>query len=252
MHTFRITRIAVAAIAATLLLAVAAPAAGGPTLGLSVKISPSKNVKPGDPLTLIFDGTLAGPNGGGLAPTITKTVIFLPAGAVTNGRLFPSCSAAKLKSHHNALSACPKGSKIGTGFITATAVQLGVSANANATMFNGPGGRSIVFNFHATVPADINDSLDAPLVRLHGKYGYRVTLNIPRDLQEILDGVFVSVQKFHFVTKASVKAHGKTVPFIVGQKCPKSGKGPVHADFSFLDGTNASADTNVAFTCKSK
>jgi hypothetical protein len=251
MHTIRISRILVAAIAATLLLAAAAPAAGGPTLTFSVKISPNKNLKPGVPLTLAVSGTLAGPTGG-LAPTITKTVVFLPAGAVTNGRQFPSCTAAKLKSHHNALSACPKGSKIGTGFITATAVQLGVSSNANATMFNGPGGRSIVFNFHATVPADINDSLDAPLVRLHGKYGYRLTLTIPHDLQEILDGVFVSVQKFQFVTKASVKAHGKTVPYIVGQKCPKSGKGPVHADFSFLDGTTASTDTNVAFTCKKK
>jgi hypothetical protein len=249
MHTIRISRIVVAAVAATLLLAAVAPAAGGPTLGFSVKISPSKNLKPGDPLTLIFDGNLAGP-GGALAPTITKAVVFLPAGAVTNGRLFPSCTAAKLKSHHNALSACPKGSKIGTGFITATAVQLGVSANATATMFNGPGGRSIVFNFHATVPADINDSLDAPLVRMHGKYGYKLTLTIPHDLQEILDGVFVSVQKFHFVTKASVKVKGKTRAYIVGQKCPKSGKGPVHGDFSFLDGSTASADTNVAFSCK--
>jgi hypothetical protein len=251
MQKIRTTRILVAALAATLLMAAAAPAAGGPTLTLSVKISPSKNVKPGDPIALAVSGTLAGP-GGALAPTITKAVVFLPAGAVTNGRLFPSCSAAKLKSHHNALSACPKGSKIGTGFITATAIQLGVSANAVATMFNGPGGRSIVFNFHATVPADINDSIDAPLVRMHGKYGYKVTLNVPHDLQEILDGVFVSVQKFQFVTKASVKVHGRTVPYIVGQKCPKSGKGPVHGDFSFLDGSTASADTNVAFTCKKK
>jgi hypothetical protein len=249
MHTIRITRIAVAAIAATLLMAVAAPAAGGPTLSLSVKISPSRNLKPGDPLTLIFDGKLAGPNGG-LAPTITKSVIFLSQGAVENGRLFPSCSAAQLKRHHNALSACPKGSKIGSGFITATAVQLGVSANATATMFNGPGGRSIVFNFHATVPADINDSLDAPLVRLHGRYGYKLTLTIPHDLQEILDGVFVSVQKFHFVTQGFVKVHGRKRAFIEGRKCPKNGKAPVHADFSFLDGTTASADTNVAFSCR--
>ena len=131
-------------------------------------------------------------------------------------------------------------------------MELGVSSSAKAIMFNGPGGRSIVFNFHATIPADINDSLDAPLVKQHGKYGYKLTLNIPHDLQEILDGVFVSVQSFHFVTKASVKVHGKTCRYIEAGKCPKSGKGPVHAEFSFLDGTTASTDSNVAFTCAKK
>ncbi len=250
MQTIRISRIAVVAIAATLLLAAVAPAASapGPTLKLGASVSPSKNLKPGMPLALTVKGTLAGPTAA-LAPTITKTVIDFPAGAVTNGRLFPSCTAAKLKSHHNALSACPKGSKIGTGFVTATAVQLGVSSNAVATLFNGPGGRSVVFNFHATIPADINDSLDAPLVKKHGKYSYELTLNLPHDLQEILPGVFVSVQKINFKTGATTKVHGKTRGFIeAGKTCPKHGA-PFHSQFFFNDGTSATTDSQVAFTC---
>jgi hypothetical protein len=250
MQTIRISRIAVAAIAATLVMAAVAPAASapGPKLNLSASISPSKNLKPGMPLKLLVQGTLAGATGG-LAPTITKTVIDFPAGAVTNGRLFPSCSAKQLKSHHNALSACPKGSKIGSGFVTATAVQLGVSSNAVATLFNGPGGRSVTFNFHATVPADINDSIDAPLVKKHGKYSYELTLALPHDLQEILDGVFVSVQKIKFPTGATIKVHGKTRGYIeTGKTCPKHGA-PFHAQFFFDDGTNASTDSQVKFTC---
>jgi hypothetical protein len=154
-----------------------------------------------------------------------------------------------LRSHHNALSACPKGSRIGGGTVRATAVELGVSSDAKVAIFNGPGGRSIVFNFHATVPADINDSVDAPLVRQHGKYSYKLTLALPHDLQEILDGVFVSVQKVHIVTKASTKVRGRTRGYIEANKCPKSGKAPLHSEFSFLDGSTALSDSNVAFTC---
>jgi hypothetical protein len=252
MQTIRISRIAVAAIAATLLMAAVAPAASAPSpkLNLKASISPSRNLKPGQIINqLLVQGTLAGANGG-LAPTITKTVIDFPAGAVTNGRLFPSCSASKLKSHHNALSACPKGSRIGSGFVTATAVQLGVSSNAVATLFNGPGGRSVVFNFHATVPADINDSIDAPLVRKHGKYSYELTLTLPHDLQEILDGVFVSVQKIRFPTGATIKVHGKKRGYIeAGKTCPKHGA-PFHAQFFFMDGSTATSDSQVKFTCK--
>jgi hypothetical protein len=250
MQTIRISRIAVVAIAATLLMAAVAPAANapGPRLKLTASIKPGKNLKPGMPLKLSVKGTLAGATGP-LAPTITKTVIDFPAGAATNGRFFPSCSAAKLRSHHNALSACPKGSKIGTGIVTATAVELGVSSNAKATLFNGPGGRSVVFNFHATIPADINDSLDAPLVKKHGKYSYELTLNLPHDLQEILDGVFVSVQRIDFVTGATTKVHGKTRGYIeTGKTCPKHGA-PFHGQFFFNDGTNATTDSQVKFTC---
>jgi hypothetical protein len=251
MQTIRISRIAVAAIAATLVMAAVAPAASapGPKLNLTASISPSKNLKPGQIINqLRVRGTLAGANGA-LAPTITKTVIDFPAGAVTNGRLFPSCSAKQLKSHHNALSACPKGSKIGKGFVTATAVQLGVSSNAVATLFNGPGGRSVTFNFHATVPADINDSIDAPLVKKHGKYSYELTLALPHDLQEILDGVFVSVQKIDFPTGATIKVHGKKRGYIeAGKTCPKHGA-PFHAQFFFNDGTSATTDSQVKFTC---
>jgi hypothetical protein len=251
MQTIRISRIAVAAIAATLLMAAVAPAADAPSpkLNLTASITPSKNLKPGQIIkTLRVKGTLAGANGG-LAPTITKTVIDFPAGAATNGRLFPSCSVARLKSHHNALSACPKGSKIGSGKITATAVELGVSSDAVATLFNGPGGRSVVFNFHATVPADINDSINAPLVKKHGKYSYELTLTLPRDLQEILDGVFVAVQKIDFPTGATRVINGRTRGYIeAGRTCPKHGA-PFHAKFFFLDGSSATSDSQVKFSC---
>jgi hypothetical protein len=250
MQTIRISRIAVAAIAAMLLVATAAPAADAPSpkLNLKASISPSKNLKPGMPLKLLVQGTLASATGG-LAPTITKTVIDFPAGAVTNGRLFPSCSVQRLKSHHNALSACPKGSKIGSGFVTATAVELGVSSNAVATLFNGPGGRSVVFNFHATVPADINDSINAPLVKKRGKYSYELTLTLPHDLQEILDGVFVSVQKIRFPTGATRTINGRKRGYIeTGKTCPKHGA-PFHSEFFFLDGSSATSDSQVKFTC---
>jgi hypothetical protein len=260
MHTIRTSRIVLATAAATLLIAAVAPAAATgpqPVVKLTAKISPSRISKPkgsvGTPLALTVDTAFSTNPPGGTPPTITKAVVSFPVGAVTNGRLFPSCSARQLTRAHNVLRRCPKGSQIGTGIVHAEAVQIGVFSIAKATLFNGPGGRSVTFNFHATIPADINESFDAPLRRAHGKYSYTLTLVIPHSLQEILPGVFVAVHTFHVVTKGTViqKIHGRKVKrgYIEANKCPKSGKAPLHGDFFFLDGSTTTSDSNIAFKC---
>ncbi len=254
MPTIRIVRLVSLVATALLLLATAATADAPvkPVVKLVASISPhtfGKNAA-GTPLTLSV-GTFFSSNPPGIdTASVTKAVVSFPAGAVTNGKYFKSCSAKQLTKAHNVLSKCPKGSQIGKGTVLAKAVQLNVVSTGKVTLFNGPGGKSITFNIHALIPADINQSFDAPLKKTHGKYGYTLTLVIPHALQEILDGVFVSVRNFKVKTGATVTVHGKKRGYIEATKCPKNGKAPVHSVIDFLDGTQAISDGNIAFSCK--
>jgi hypothetical protein len=256
MPTIRTARIVGAVAAASLLLATAATADAPvqPVVKLTGTVSPSKIGKPhgsvGTPVSLAVSTFFSSNPPGQDTAAVTKAVVSFPKGAVTNGRLFKSCSAAQLTRAHNVLSKCPKGSQIGAGTVLAKAVQLDVVSTGKVAMFNGPGGRSITFNIHATIPADINESFDAPIKRVHGKYGYTLTLVIPHALQEILPDVFVSVRNFKVkTTKATVVSHGVKRGFIEVLTCPKGGKAPVHSVVDFLDGTSAASDGSIS--CRS-
>jgi hypothetical protein len=252
MPTIRTAHILGAVAAGSLLLATAATADAPvqPVVKQVATASPSKITKAGTPVALTINTIFSTNPPGSPAPTINKAVVLFPNVARTNGRFFPSCSAKQLTRAHNVLSKCPKGSLIGKGLVHALAVELNVPSIAKATLFNGPHGKSITFNFHATVPADINESFDAPLRRTHGKYGYSLTLTIPHSLQEILPGVFVSVSNFKVTTKGTVKVHGKTRGYIeTTQACPKRGKAyPLHGDYTFINGTHTTSDTTIKCT----
>lgn len=251
MQSIRVGRIATAAAAATLLVAAVAPAAGGPgpTTSLSASVSPNHLVRGltnahGMPVTLKYRATIHHPAGS--TYRLQRVVVKFPSGVgKPNGSLFPSCSVAKLKAAHNRLSACPRGSLVGRGLATGTAVALDVTSQGVLTLFNGPGGKSITFNVNVTTPALINDTFSAPLKKINGKYGYVLTSPIPADLQVILDGAII-VRDITVRTGATIVKNGVKRGFIEAYKCPKSGKAPIHSDFFFSDGAKSSADANIA------
>jgi hypothetical protein len=252
MHSIRTGRIAAAAAAATLIVAAAAPAADAPstpTATLKASVKPNHLVrgltnKHGMPIKLTFDARINQPAGSSYQ--LQKVVVKFPNGVgKPNGNLFPSCSEAKLKAAHNRLSACPKGSKIGSGIAVGTAVDIGVTSTGRITLFNGPHGKSIVFNVSIIHPALLNRDFTAPLRRIHGKYGYVLTNNIPPDLQSILDGPIV-VRRIKVTSGITRKVHGVKRGYIEAFKCPKSHKAPMHADFFFSGGVKTSADAAIA------
>jgi hypothetical protein len=259
MTNFRVGRKASIAAAAALMLAAAAPVANAanPTAKIKASISPSSirtaHGSVGTPIALHYE-TIFGTDTPGAEPfTIQNAVVFFPAGAVDNGRLFPSCSAAQISHFGGVLSRCPRGSKIGGGSLIAKAIQLQVTSSGKVTLFNGPHGRSITFNIQTTSPANINESFDAKLVRVHGKYAYRLTLAVPHSLQEILTGVFVGLEDFKVTTKATIRSHGRTRGYIEALSCPRNGKAKTHGDFDFKDwssGQTASAHADATIRCK--
>ena len=115
-------------------------------------------------------------------------------------------------------------------------------------MFNGPGGKSITFNVSIITPALINKTFSAPLKKTSGRYGYTLTSPIPTELQNILDGPII-VRSIDVTSGATIVKNGVRRGFIEAFKCPRSGKAPIHADFSFNTDTGltatSAADTNI-------
>jgi hypothetical protein len=251
MQSIRVGRIAAAAAAITLLaIAAVAPAASAPglTTSISASVSPNHLVrgltnKHGMPITLKYNATINHPAGSRYQ--LTRVDVRFPAGVgKPNGNLFPSCSVAKIKAAHNSLKVCPRGSRVGSGIATGTAVDIGVTSSGKLTLFNGPGGKSITFNVVITSPALINDTFSAPLKKISGRYGYSLASPIPTKLQNILDGPII-VRSIKVTTGATIVKRGVRRGFIEAYKCPKNGKAPLHSDFFFSQGATSSADTNI-------
>lgn len=175
--------------------------------------------------------------------TIQKAVVRFPDRAGTNGRLFPSCSARQIERLRGNIGRCPKGSKIGEGTLRARAIQLGVTARGRVTLFNSRRGRSITLNFRSLHPALINESIEAPLTRLRGGRGERLTLVVPHSLQEILSGVYVGIQDFEVTISGVIRRRGVERTYIRARSCPKR---PMRGVFDFKDWTTGQTARTTA------
>lgn len=243
------------AAAAALVLAAATPVAHAvsPVVKLEGSASLSKVHGSGvNPAVFHVNTTFSTDTPGAQLFTIQKAVIFFPDHAGTNGPLFKSCSGQQIKRFNGNLRRCPKGSQIGSGTVKATAPQLGITANGRVAMFNGPDGKSITINIQTYLPAYINESIDAPLTQLHGKYGEKLTLVVPHSLQEIISGVFVGVQEFNVTITGTTRVHGVEYSYLKARTCPKTA---LHGDFDFKDwttGQSASATVDTKVHCRAR
>jgi hypothetical protein len=247
MTAFRMT--AVAAAFAALVVAAAAPAADAPAprpvVTMSAQVTPAQRPIPKNAsLTLRLSTTFSSVPAGADFVLEHATYRF-GKGPRLNGALFPSCSAAKIRKAHGRLSVCPQGSKIGYGVATGRAVSVGITSSGKVTIFNGPGGRSIVLNFLVINPALINATFQAPLKRLHGgRYAFEFATAVPPELRTVLDGDVV-VKRIDITTGATRMIHGRRRGYFEAAHCPKHGGSAIHGDFQFNQGASASADLTV-------
>ena len=216
---------------------------------MAASISPRTAQRPpqngfGTPFTLRLDSRINQPEG---TIFVLKGIKYqLPGGklAKTNGAIFPSCKASVLQRARGQLNKCPAGSKVGTGVARGRAVDLDITSTGKITIFNGPGGRSLTVNVSVTNPALINSTFSTPLRKVRGKYGYVSTVNVPEDLQEILDGPII-VERIQLKIGATRTIRGEKRGYIEGMRCPRSGKAPIRADFNFKDAETAIEATTV-------
>jgi len=247
MSPLRAGRTLATAAASALLLATVAPAALATTSSISGSIRPNHG-KPGTPMALRVGFTLD-PAEGAVPDTLSKVVVQLPPNGVQNAQFFPTCSAAQINAAKS-FKRCPKGSQIGRGSLRADVTAVPVTnVPGTVTFFNGSrNGKRITIHIRALRPVDINEAFDASLVKTRGRYGYKLTANIPMSLQEIYPSWFAQVRRFESTFDAKIKVKGKTRGYIEAKKCPKSGRVPVAGAFSFMAGGSSSAQSWI--TCK--
>jgi hypothetical protein len=247
-------RIAAVTLATAALLAASA-AAGARTLvaigGVATPPISAFTLTP-QTLSLTIDTRFASDVAGELPATVSKAVIYFPHGPRVNGRLFPSCDPARLRRLRGARRACPAGSRLGGGRALGTSPQFaGIRERARVELYNGRGGRSLIFFIHGENPVLVSGMIVAPFAALHGgRWGYRLTLNVPHDLQEIAPDIFVSLLDFKITAGGSVRVHegGRTVRrgYIEALACPPGALVPVRGVFSFRGGGGTTTDSYIA------
>lgn len=169
----------------------------------------------------------------------TKTaVISFDKNIVFNTSSFKTCSKATVQANEGN---CPSGSKVGSGSAVGNA--LGQTQNLKVSAFNGP---SNTLNLHVTgsAPLAIDSVIVGKLGTASGKYGRKLSVTIPDNLQQPLPGVFATLTSF--ITTIDKKT-SKGKPY-VGLKGCSSKKLNFKGDFVFTDGTKVTATDTVA--CK--
>jgi hypothetical protein len=194
------------------------------------------------PATLGLNLTFHGADG--QEPATLKEVIFrFTYGARLMGKFFPSCTAQMIRNHE----LCPKGSAIGKGTGLG---KVGGPPNAaeepiTVTLYNGPGGKSIVFRIRGEQPAVIDVPFDAPLKTFTGgTYNFQLDVVVPDILQRIA-GLPVSLDFLNVKVAATTKRKGKKIGYIETLICPPKALVPLQADFSFLDADPFHIDTYI-------
>jgi hypothetical protein len=199
-------------------------------------------------LSLTIDTRFASDVPETLPGTVTKAVIYFPHGPRVNGRLFPACDPRRLQRMRGSSRACPRGSRLGGGIALGTSPQFqGVNERAKVELYNGRGGRSIIFWIHGENPVLVAGMIVAPFQALRGgRWGYKLTLPVPHNLQEIASDIFVSLLDFKVTTGGSVVRDGHRYGFIEALACPPGALVPVRGVFSFLGGASTSTDSYIA------
>ena len=206
--------------------------------GLDISISPTKAGTKKKPANVKLKVTTTTTPKDATAFATRQAVIHFDKNLVFNPSKFKTCTAATVQSNQ---SSCPSGSKVGSGSAVGTAI--GQTSNLTVSAYNGSNGK-LLLHVTAATPLQIDSVITASLKSDTGKYGKKLVVPIPDNLQQPVPGVFATLKQF--IT--TVKATSKGVPYVGLVGCPSSKKLSFKGDFTFTDGTSLSATDTVA--CK--
>ena len=243
-----LSRATLAAGLATLSFAPAVGAATGPTrASITGTISPAVAGTSGKlrPVALTIATRFQTIPAGGQPATTSQAVIYFGHGSVVNARLFPSCNATRL--NKIGPKACPNGSRIGAG--TVTAIGAGLPETLALIAFNGARGRSVLFYLAGSSTLKIAQAIQAPMVPVKSRfYAYKLTLTTPPNLEAIA-GVATAVTSFSSTIKATVvqRIHHRRVRrgYIEVPLCPPGAIVPLQGVFSFLGAPTQTINSGI-------
>lgn len=153
---------------------------------------------------------------GAKPPPLTNTTLRFPRGAIVNARYFKKCSASALE--RSGPSACPSGSKIGTGKATGDARPIVAAVDAKVTLFNGE-----PLNGNPTILIYAVPEISSPLTirgelkrQRGGRYGYVLDVDVP-PIPTLPGQANASVTFFDATTlDKTVKRRGRRIHYIEG------------------------------------
>jgi hypothetical protein len=224
-----------AAAAVTAIGAVGVAQAVTPTTAMKASVSPTKHGTKTKPANVKLSVELITQPAAGDPPFATRsTVVHFDKNLKFGGKYLKSCSAAQVLADN---TKCPRNSKVGTGSATGTA--LGLTENLTVTAYNGPTGNKLELLVDGTAPLQIHSVIEGKLQSDSGKYGKKLVVAIPDNLQQPAPGAYATLTDF----KTAVKGTGtKKRPYIGLAGCTKK-KLNYKTDFVFTDGTTSTATT---------
>jgi hypothetical protein len=222
-----------AAAAVTAIGAVGVAQAVTPTTAIKASVSPTKKGTKKKPKNVKLNVELiTQPAPGDPAFATRSTVVHFDKNIKFDGKHLKSCSQSQVQTDE---TKCPKGSRVGSG--TATGSALGLTENLTVTAYNGPGGTKIELLVDGQTPLQIHQVIEGKLQSDSGKYGKKLVVAIPEALQQPAPGAYATLTDF----KTSVKGTGsKKRPFVGLAGCTKK-KLNYESDFVFTDGTTSTA-----------
>ena len=232
------------------LLASGSAASARTAVAITGGVTPTITGFPRSPknVRLTLAGRMIGDDVEGMFPaTTTKIVWWFTHGARVNGALFRWCDPKRLAIKRGNPKACPRGSRIGGGYVVATAIS--VTARVRIDIYNGKGGKSMIFYFSTLRPVVVNDMIVAPFQQLKGgRYGFKLTMNVPPGLQELSPGMETSIRDFKatvggMTAKARVGRRTVKRGFIETMACPPGALVVARGDFSFRQIPSQSIDS---------
>jgi hypothetical protein len=202
--------------ALSLIVAGPAAAATNTTMDASLTATPAKAGTKKKPrpvaVTLgIEGGTVSGT--GQPAPT-TKLHIVLPKGFIWNGKGWPKkarCDVAKANKLRSP-SACPAGSKVGSGHVTALANNGLLVEEIDVTAYVTKTGSLGLF-LNADRPVPISTMLDGKVS------GRTIDVLIPTNIQEPVTGVKSGIKTLRFTLNGKGKINGKRHGIVESTSC---------------------------------
>jgi hypothetical protein len=249
--------------AALAALGIVAVAFAAQTASLEVKASPNKASKSKSKLQAIrLEINVGIDDDTGASPSpLTKAVIRFNEGGTFNGKLFPKCKFSELQTRGP--SACPRGSKVGSGTATATARPVINLVNATVTVFNGEakGGKPTVLLYNVpdiSSPITVQGTVEKKSPSACGDGGrcdYTLTFDVPPiptlPGQPNASVLTVRTKTSNVFVKKKKRVRGKRrtvkIPYIAApRKC--TGKWVAEGSFSFENGQTITTDTST--TCR--
>jgi opacity protein-like surface antigen len=224
-----------AAVAAAAIGAVGVAQAVQPTTALKASVSPSKKGTVKKPKNAKLSIQLITQPKPGDASFATKsTVVHFDKNLKFGGKYLKSCTAAQVQADN---TACPKGSQVGTGSATGTA--LGLAEQLTVTAYNGPGGNKLELLVDGSSPLTIHSVIEGKLAADKGKFGSKLVVAIPESLQQPAPGAYATLTDFKTVVKGT---GSKKRPYVGLAGCTKKTLN-FQADFVFTDDSTSTATT---------